>query len=82
MSPSFFEEGRVLVEGELNFWKAQVETLTQRHLADGEQVAAQVRTRLDDAGKLVAEAVKHQLAFADKAMAMYTQALGTLTPRA
>jgi glycine/D-amino acid oxidase-like deaminating enzyme len=34
------------------------------------------------AGKLVAEAVKHQLAFADKAMAMYTQALGTLTPRA
>ena len=82
MTPMFFEESRKLVEGEMGYWKSQFETATQQQLAVGEQVAAQLRVRMDEASQRAAELVKHQWAVAEQATTLMTNAFASMTVKA
>ncbi len=79
MTPSFFEESRKLVEGEMGYWKAQFESATQQQLAVGEQLTAQLRARMDDAGQRATEVMKHQMAVAEQATTLLTNAFAAMT---
>jgi len=82
MTPSFFEESRKLVEGEVGYWKAQFESAAQQHQVVVEQLAAQLRARMDDASQRAGEVMKHQMAVAEQATTLLTNAFAAMSVKA